>query len=173
MRDSNSDSDSNSEDDRSTVASTNAGEKNNAAQAFQSSISTVNTLIEITGLKFKVSPLRIITFFDFNSLEDIKKKTFREIVILLKKKYSSLIAKAENELKGKKGSIAFFVLMNSTFEEILDNFINNCKIFVSGLYIVDLTGIFYTLEDMNQKQKLLFVNEVKKTKEIDEDVSSI
>jgi hypothetical protein len=44
MRDSNSDSDSNTEDDRSTVASTNEGEKNNAAQAFQSSISTINTL---------------------------------------------------------------------------------------------------------------------------------
>jgi hypothetical protein len=149
MRDSNSDSDSDSKDACSTVASTNEGEKNNVIQALKSSISTVNSIIEIIGLKFKVSPLRIISFFDFNSLEDIKKKTLNEILILLKKKYSSLITKVENELKGKKGSIAFFVLMNSTFEEILDNFINNCKIFVSGLYVVDLTGIFYTLEDMN------------------------
>ena len=149
MRDSNSDSESDSKDARSTVASTNEGEKNIAIQASKSSISTVNSIIEKTGLKFKVSPLRIISFFDFNSLEDIKKKTLNEILILLKKKYSSLITKVENELKGQKGSISFFVLMNSTFEEILDNFINNCKIFVSGLYVVDLTGIFYTLEDMN------------------------
>ena len=95
---------------------------------------------------------KIEKYFEENTLEDIKKKTLKKIIISLNDTNCCTIRKVKNILKGKIGYVAFRVLMKLKLEDIYDYFREDCKLIFYRRYLINLSGKFDTLKDMMRKR---------------------
>lgn len=138
-------------------------EQEGAKELIKSVKKTVNKIIRKTGNEIKITKKKLDSYFEKHSLEEIKKKKWKKIFASLNRKNLSIINDSKKELRGKIGHIAFRVLMKLTFEEMSDYYLQDCKLIVSGIHLINLTGKFDTLKDvMKRKNKRLGKN--KKTK---------
>lgn len=112
----------------------------------------LNKIISETGNKIKITKKNLDVYFEKNSLEEIKKKKWKKIFASLHKNNLSIIKNTKNALKGRIGHIAFRVLMKLTFGEMSDYYIQDCKLIVSGIHLINLTGKFNTLKDVMKKR---------------------
>lgn len=112
----------------------------------------VNKIISETGNKIKITKKNLDVYFEKNSLEEIKKKKWKKIFASLHKNNLSIIKNTKKALKGRIGHIAFRVLMKLTFEEMSDYYLQDCKLIVSGIHLINLTGKFNTLKDVMKKR---------------------
>lgn len=154
--------------------------------SFNSFKKAINKIIEETKLKIKLSKKKLELFFEKNSIEEIMKKTMREIIDSLHIKNKEIIKSVQNKIKGKMNSEIFNALMELKFEEIFHCFIKDYKLIFTGTIWIDLTDRFDTLSDIkrkrNKKLKRLISNESEKSisfstdermMEIEEEVSPI
>lgn len=112
----------------------------------------VNKIISETGNKIKITKKNLDVYFEKNSLEEIKKKKWKKIFASLHENNLSTIKSTKKALKGRIGHIAFRVLMKLTFEEMSDYYLQDCKLIVSGIHLINLTGKFNTLKDVMKKR---------------------
>ena len=139
-------------------------EKQEAAKELVKSLKkTVNQIIRKTGNEIRITKKKLDSYFETNSLEEIKKKKWEQIFASLHRRNLATVKDSKKKLKRKIGRIAFRVLMKLTFEEMMDYYLQDCKLIVSGKHLINLTGKFDTLKDvMKRKNKRLGKN--KKTK---------
>ena len=123
-----------------------------AETAIESYGRTINRIIKETKLKIRISKKRLETFFEENSLEDIKKKTLMKIFASLHSKNRAIIKKAKNSLEGKNGYVTLKVLMKLTFDEMYDYYKEDCKLIYYKRHLIILSGKFDTLNDMMRKK---------------------
>ena len=127
-------------------------EKENYCATLLSMKKTLNKIIKETELKIRIAKLKIEKYFEENTLEDIKKKTLKKIIISLNDTNCCTIRKVKNILKGKIGYVAFRVLMKLKLEDIYDYFREDCKLIFYRRYLINLSGKFDTLKDMMRKR---------------------
>lgn len=155
---------SNPQDITTCYGTKKAFEKHEVARELVKSVKkTVNKIIRKTGNEIKITKKKLDSYFETNSLEEIKKKKWEQIFASLHRRNLATVKDSKKKLKRKIGRIAFRVLMKLTFEEMMDYYLQDCKLIVSGIHLINLTGKFDTLKDvMKRKNKRLGKN--KKTK---------
>lgn len=86
------------------------------------------------------------------SLNQIKLKKILDLIIINKKENIDIIFHTL-KIERKKGKTIFENLINLSFKELYDYFINNCTIIIIGRYIYNLNGVFKTLIDVIKDNK--------------------
>ena len=86
------------------------------------------------------------------SLNQIKLKKILDLIIINKKENIDIIFHTL-KIERKKGKTIFENLINLSFKELYDYFINNCAIIIIGRYIYNLNGVFKTLIDVIKDNK--------------------
>ena len=86
------------------------------------------------------------------SLNQIKVKKILDLIIINKKENIDIIFHTL-KIERKKGKTIFENLINLSFKELYDYFINNCTIIIIGRYIYNLNGVFKTLIDVIKDNK--------------------
>ena len=86
------------------------------------------------------------------SLNQIKLKKILNLIIINKIKNIHIIFHTL-KIERKKGKTIFENLINLSFKELYDYFINNCTIIIIGRYIYNLNGVFKTLIDVIKDNK--------------------
>lgn len=120
--------------------------------ALESFGKTINRIMKETKLKIRISKKRLESYFEKNSLDDIKKKTLNKIFTRLHYKNRAILKKAKNSLEGKNGYVALKVLMKLTFDEMYEYYKEDCKLIFYKGHLINLTGKFDTLKDMLRKK---------------------
>ena len=86
------------------------------------------------------------------SLNQIKLKKILDLIIINKKENIDIIFHTL-KIERKKGKTIFENLINLSFKELYDYFINNCTIIIIGRYIYNLNCVFKTLIDVIKDNK--------------------
>ena len=86
------------------------------------------------------------------SLNQIKLKKILDLIIINKKENIDIIFHTL-KIERKKGKTILENLINLSFKELYDYFINNCTIIIIGRYIYNLNGVFKTLIDVIKDNK--------------------
>jgi hypothetical protein len=141
-----------SQQSNNSFSSSEEKEKENYCATLLSMKKTLNKIIKETKIKIRIAKLKIEKYFEENTLEDIKKKTLKKIIISLNDTNCCTIRKVKNILKGKIGYVAFRVLMKLKLEDIYDYFREDCKLIFYRRYLINLSGKFDTLKDMMRKR---------------------